>query len=179
MMLYVPWIVAVVASATGAATDLRTRRIPNVLTGAVLLGGILWAVFSGGGIGSALGGAAIAGGPFILLWLLGGGGAGDAKMMLALGAWVGPAGALPLVLAVGVVGGVVSLVYGLSRRAAGTIGSDFFALLLSLPLVLAGVRGSDGRRVLATTGCSERVPYGVAIFGGVCAALTWVMLWRS
>src|SRR5687768_4829415 len=154
MMLYLPWMVAVLASATGAATDLRARRIPNVLTGPVLLGGILWAILGGNGIGAALGGAAIAGGPVLLLWLLGGGGAGDAKMMLALGAWVGPAGALPLVLAVALVGGLVSLGFGLSRRSAGSTGSDFLALLLSLPLALAGVRGSDGRRVLATTGRS-------------------------
>ena len=49
---------------------------------------------------------------------------------------------------------------------------------MSLPLVLAGNAGG-ARRLSSVQDQRERVPYGLAIFGGVCAAFAWVMLWPS
>src|SRR5688572_29942250 len=148
MILYVPWIAALLASGVAAGVDWQTRRIPNVLTGPVLLAALIWATCTGGvnGLGGSLLGAAIAGGPFFLLWMIGGGGAGDAKLMIALGAWVGTAAALPLLLAVAVVGGLVSIGYALLKRTHGSVPTQLTVLLMSLPLLLAGASGGGGAR---------------------------------
>lgn len=84
---------------TGAVCDWRTQRLPNWLTAPACLAGITWHVLAGGiaagyggasdGLWFALGGMAMGFLPLFLLWLMGGGGAGDAKFMAALGAWAG------------------------------------------------------------------------------------------
>jgi len=76
--------------AIAAITDIVTWKIYNWLTFSMLAVGLLMAVSPGGiGIGSALAGAGAA---FVLHWTLWKGGlegAGDAKLMMAVGAFVG------------------------------------------------------------------------------------------
>jgi prepilin peptidase CpaA len=88
-------------TATAAVTDFRWHRIPNRLTVPVFLLGLLYqAVFNGwagpehagvaeAGLKSALLGFAIGFGPLLVLWLIGGGGGGDVKLMGALSVWLG------------------------------------------------------------------------------------------
>src|SRR5688572_13474610 len=85
------WAVVIATCAYAVTIDVRVRRIPNNLTFPLWLGGILFWLATGGfaGLGEAFGGMAIAGLPFFLLWMIGGGGAGDAKMMFAIGTWLG------------------------------------------------------------------------------------------
>jgi hypothetical protein len=74
-------------------SDLRTRRIPNALTVTAL--GIALALRGATGVeplASGLAGAVIAFATAIPLVLLGGLGGGDAKMLAATGAFLGPAG---------------------------------------------------------------------------------------
>lgn len=80
-----------------AITDLRTRKIPNWLTVPACVAGIAFHLVTGGlsGLGVALGGFAVGFGLLLVLWLIGGGGAGDVKLMGALGAWLGP---VPIVI---------------------------------------------------------------------------------
>src|SRR5262245_53599856 len=85
------------AFATAAAViDVRTRRIPNWLTVSGLATGIIFQTAIGGisGLGLALAGFAVGFGILLVLWLVGGGGGGDVKLMAAIGAWVGPLHAL-------------------------------------------------------------------------------------
>ena len=73
-------------------TDIRSRRIPNVLTFGAAVAGLLFHLATGGrdaGFDSAMGylaGTAL----FLPFFLLGGMGAGDIKLLAALGAWIGP-----------------------------------------------------------------------------------------
>lgn len=76
---------------TAATIDLRSRRVPNWLTvtglGAAVL---LHTVMQGpAGIGFALLGFATGFGLLLILWLIGGAGGGDVKLMGAVGAWLG------------------------------------------------------------------------------------------
>ena len=91
--LSVVQLVSVGLSAIACGWDLRTRRIPQVLTlGGAIAGFAFHAATGGwqGGLGSLAGwfiGIAI----FLAPFALGGLGAGDVKLLGALGAWLGPA----------------------------------------------------------------------------------------
>ena len=76
---------------TAAISDLRTRRIPNKLTVPFFFGGLIYQVvfFGLAGLGDGLIGFAIGFGTLFVLWMIGGGGGGDVKLMGALATWLG------------------------------------------------------------------------------------------
>jgi prepilin peptidase CpaA len=111
---------AVVALSIGliaCVTDLRSRRIPNVLTfGAAALALVFHGIVSGlPGVQSAglgwLAGVAV----FLPFFLLGGMGGGDVKLLAALGAWMGPGDAFWLAIYASIAGGVMAVVVSLAR----------------------------------------------------------------
>ena len=120
------WIVSVGASLAAVVFDLRTRRIPNLLTGPLALAGLAWAFWRGGpaGAGWALAAGVLLMLPFVVLFVFAGGGAGDAKLMAGLGIWLGVSSGLIVLAAVCLSGGVLALVLAVSRRqsarSAGT-----------------------------------------------------------
>ena len=79
-------------TALAVVWDLRLRRIPNWLTVGGFASALLFHGISGGwaGLGTALAGFAVGFSLLLVLWLIGGGGGGDVKLMGALGAWLGP-----------------------------------------------------------------------------------------
>ena len=76
---------------TAALIDLKWRRLPNWLNVAALVAALVThTVFHGlSGLGFALIGFATGFGILFVLWLIGGGGGGDVKLMGAVGAWLG------------------------------------------------------------------------------------------
>ena len=82
-----------IAALTLAAivTDLRARRIPNWLTVTGLVTAIVFHGATAGwdGLKFSLGGFAVGFGVLFVLWVIGGGGGGDVKLMGAIGAWMG------------------------------------------------------------------------------------------
>jgi prepilin peptidase CpaA len=108
-------------------SDLRTRRIPNVLTMSAAAGAVLfhlatngWSAASWSLVGLSLGGLL-----FFPMFALRGMGAGDVKLLAAIGAWVGPGQVAIIALATSIAGGVIALVvalaYGYLRRALKNI----------------------------------------------------------
>lgn len=96
------WLLIVAVSAftlTAAVCDYRSKKIPNRLTVPGFLAAILFHCVTGffdagwsglgGGLLHALGGFGVGFGILLVLWLIGGGGAGDVKLMGAVGAWLG------------------------------------------------------------------------------------------
>ena len=162
---------AVVVSVGLAAcfTDLRERRIPNVLTFGAAGAALIYAFAADGwsGLGSAALGWLIGAALFIVPFALGGMGGGDVKLVAALGAWLGPSGALWVALYTGVAGGVMALAVavasGYLRRALGNV-----SLLLMhwrvwglRPLSEVSLEGSSG----------PRLAYALPIFGGLVTTL--------
>lgn len=104
-------------------TDLRTRRIPNVLTGSAVVAALLFHLVTGGwqAAGWSLLGLFVGALLFFPMFALRGMGAGDVKLLAAVGAWLGPGQVTIAALATSIVGGVMGLVvafaYGYLRKA--------------------------------------------------------------
>jgi prepilin peptidase CpaA len=84
-------LVAAVFTAVAAGWDLRTRRIPNKLTLPVFALGWVYQGMDRGwtGLADAGLGFLVGFGILFILWVVGGGGGGDVKLMGALSVWLG------------------------------------------------------------------------------------------
>ena len=98
--LHLPWILAVIVAIIAGVGDLRTRKMRNRLAVPALLIGIGVNVLIGGwqGLALSLEGAGVGLGLLLPVVLLRGLGAGDWKLMGALGALVGPQMTLTILL---------------------------------------------------------------------------------
>ena len=141
-------------------TDLRAHRIPNVLTFSGLALGVL-IQSTGFGLEGALVaayGMCIGLAVFIPFYLLGGMGAGDVKLMGALGAFLGP---LPIFMA-GMwslmAGAVLAVLVWLTRQHA-------FGLVSRYGLAALAHLVFDARQELLHTGTNDpvRFPFALAI----------------
>jgi prepilin peptidase CpaA len=118
---------ALVVALVSAAWDLKTRRIPNVLTfgSAIAAFGFHFYMSGFSGAGWSAAGWLVGAAFFLPFFVLGGMGAGDVKLLAALGAWLGPAQAAWLALfsliAGGVLGLAVALGYGYLTQAFANI----------------------------------------------------------
>lgn len=110
-------ILLLVLLASAAWSDVRDRRVPNLVVAATV---VLWLVqtpLSGMGdavaaLGVGLGLLALG----IVVWRLGWLGAGDAKLIAALGLWAGTSQALEFLLVTSVAGGALAFGQMLARR---------------------------------------------------------------
>jgi prepilin peptidase CpaA len=164
-------VVIVIVAALGVVCDVRSRRIPNVLTFGAAAAAFIYALLIGGwgpfGIAIAgwLAGAAL----FFPFFALGGMGAGDVKLMAALAAWFGPADAVWLAIFASIAGGVfgliVALAHGYLRQALANV-----RLMLTHWRVF-GFQPIAGLTLLDAT--APRLAYAIPIMiGAVCT------LWR-
>ena len=173
-----PWIIVIAACAYAVTIDVRVRRIPNALTFPLWIGGVaFWLITGGwGGLGEAFAGMAIAGLPFFLLWMIGGGGAGDAKMMFAIGAWLGIDNAFIAAVSVGVAGGILSLAYAIGHGRLINCLLNTAWMTLTLPFVVLGPGRLQERQRLCPPSADRplKAPYSVAMLAGTCAAAMWV-----
>jgi prepilin peptidase CpaA len=109
---------AVVVACVGALWDVITYRIPNAITYPAICLGIIAHLFFEGVKGSIWGalGVLVGGGIFLFLYLLRTMGAGDVKLMAAVGAFAGPSKTLEIALYSAVAGGVLALAVALYKR---------------------------------------------------------------
>ena len=165
------WIVVCAGSLVAAATDLASRRIPNLLTAPLFVAGVVWSGFDAGlgGVGTSLAAAVLLALPFIVLFLMAGGGAGDAKLMGAIGAWLGLSQGLITLAAVCLCGGVLAVIYALFKKRFVETFKNVGSIVRSMSMFAAtrGQAGSEGFVVADDDTKVVKIPYGVAIFAGV------------
>ena len=154
-----------VGMAIATVVDIRTRRIPNELTAAMAGVGVglaatgvsgvpLWASVLGFVVGLVL---------MMPGHVLGATGAGDVKLMAAVGAIVGPSMVISAFLFTAVAGGVLAVGVAARRRRLG-------ATLAGTGRLVAG--SADTRELLRSAPATSKFAYGPAIAAGsILAAL--------
>jgi prepilin peptidase CpaA len=160
---------AVAIAVVACVTDLRTRRIPNLLTFGAALAGLVYHGITGGyaGLGHSAGGWACGVIAFGLPFALGGLGAGDVKLIAALGAWLGPIDTVWLALYTGIAGGISSLIVALAHGYLRTAITNISVLLMHWRV--EGVRPLHEVSLAGSTG--PRLAYAVPILGGLLATI--------
>jgi prepilin peptidase CpaA len=164
-------VAALMVAGVAMLCDLRTRRIPNLLTfGAAALAAVAGLVFGGPwGLLIALAGWALGVALFFPMFALGGMGAGDVKLLAALGAWLGPMETVWLALFSSIAGGVIALIVSLYHGYLRQALTNVWMMLLTWRT--SGFQPVSGLTLRDAT--APRLAYAVPIaIGLVCT------LWR-
>jgi len=100
-----------------AAVDLRTRRVPNVITLSLAAAGLMMAFTGLGRVGLVASLLGLGLGVALMLpsHVFGATGAGDVKLFAAVGAFLGPAGILSAFLYTAIAGGVLAVAIAIHR----------------------------------------------------------------
>jgi Flp pilus assembly protein protease CpaA len=110
----------------------------------------------------------------VLLFVFAGGGAGDAKMMAALAAWLGLEAGVVVLVCVAATGAFFGVAHAAMNKqlcaALARVGTSFYVMMVAL---CCGRRGwspvkADSRRTGRVGDEQLTMPYGPAIFIGVC-----------
>jgi prepilin peptidase CpaA len=155
---------ALALAIAAAAIDVEQRRIPNWLTyPGIILGVLLRSLLLGWeGAASALAGCVLAGGIFLLFYVVHAMGAGDVKLVAAIGSLLGPPDAVVMLLATAICGGVMAIVYVIYRRRIRTTFLNVGAALQFH--VASGLRAHPDLNL--DNPVALRMPYGLAIATG-------------
>jgi prepilin peptidase CpaA len=160
---------ALVIGCAACVTDVQSRRIPNWLTfGAAGAALVFHAVApTGGGLTFAAAGWFVGALIMFLPFALRGLGAGDVKLVAALGAWLGPTNAMWVALYAGVAGFVMAVVVAAYHGYLRTAFRNIWFLLQHWtangirPLEDVSLEGSSG----------PRLAYALPIFAGLLVAV--------
>jgi prepilin peptidase CpaA len=153
-----------------AVVDLRSRRIPNWMTGALVATGLVqsgmafWSLTTG----QAWAGIGVGFGLTFVLFALGGMGGGDVKLFAGIGAWVGPVRVIEIFAAEAVIGMVIVIVRAVQRRRMGTLMRSSAALVMN-----AAVSGDLSCPEETKAGAERRLPYAVPALLATVAVLGW------
>lgn len=148
-----------------AVTDLRQRRIPNLLTYPTVLTALTAHCYIGGfdGLLFSLGGMAVGFAVLIVPYIFGGMGAGDVKLMSSVGAVLGFQQTAISFLFIAVCGGIMALGTMVYRRTLkNTLSKTFLGILYIGMHRDASLLKVDKNKIT-----QEGIPYGVAITSGV------------
>jgi prepilin peptidase CpaA len=170
-MMNTPLISAIVLAIGFAAcvVDVRTRRIPNRLTFGAALGGFLLQLVTGGldGALTSAGGWLTGALLFLPFFLLGGMGGGDAKLLAALGAWLGPSETLWLAAYSAIAGGVLGVIVAVTQGYLRTAVRNVLAMLAYWRTV--GIQPVPNLTLESAK--TPRLAYAIPIFAGTVVTL--------
>lgn len=160
---------ALALALAGSATDVRSRRIPNILTLPGILMGLLLHLVLGGWKSlafSALAGI-LCGGLFLIFWLAGGMGAGDVKLVTAVACLAGLTHVAWLLIFTSLAGGVMAIGLALWR---GRLRQTLFNVgALAAHHRAEGLAPHPALNVTNTR--TLRLPYALAIAAGCAVTL--------
>ncbi len=171
----VPVIVVLAAALVAAATDIWKFKVYNVLTLPLLVSGLLYHAFRAE-LADSLLGVLFGFASLIVLYIIGGMGAGDVKLMAGVGAWLG----MPLTFYVFIASSLAAGVYSIGLVVwTGQVGETAVNLqILWLRLASVGrYLGSDDK-VESEVRRSDRrkriIPFAAMVAIGLVATLIWI-----
>jgi prepilin peptidase CpaA len=165
-------------------TDVRQRRIPNLLVLAGMLSGLalqvlapsgsgLFAFWWGGlGLAQALFGLLAGLALFMPLYVLRAVGAGDVKLLAMVGVWLGPKLLLGAALLTLLAGGVMALLVMFASRSTRQVLTNVRVMLTT---VMVGAQSGKVLPLDAPIANSVRLPYALAITVGTLAQVAWLL----
>jgi prepilin peptidase CpaA len=160
-------VIAVAAAGLASSViDLRTRRVPNALTLGVASTGVAFAAldWTAVSVPAAIGGCALGIALMLPGHLFGGTGAGDVKLLGALGTLLGPGGTLTAFLYTAIAGGAMGLIVAARRNE----------LRASMARTAALVRTAGRNAAEIDSQTTNRFAYAPAVaVGTLVAALGW------
>lgn len=173
MLLFCVLAVVVVPA---AVVDLRFRRVPNLLSLAGILLGLAVNVFVSGidGLLAAAAGMLLAFGIGFPLWLAGWFGAGDVKLLSAVGAIVNVKLLLPVLAGVAITGGVMAVLHLLGRRLQK---EPFFVYAMSLVFAAKGQRDEQPVADIepeSAVAIKKGMPYAIPVAIGSLATIVYL-----
>jgi prepilin peptidase CpaA len=168
-MINVPHAFVILTAVAACLHDVRSRRIPNYVTFGSAALALAHGAAAGGwvGLGAAAGGWALGVALFAPFFLLRGMGAGDVKLLAALGAWIGPASLLSLTFYTAISGGVMALVLVMWRRKLAATFENLWLLLCHFRV--AGLKPMSELSLENKSALS--LPYGLPIAAGAMLTL--------
>jgi prepilin peptidase CpaA len=151
--------------------DIKTRRIPNwlVLTGLSLGIALNSLLFAWPGLKLSLSGAGLAFAVYFVFYLLRAMGAGDVKLMAAIGALAGPKGWLAVFFFTAIAGGIVALALLLAKGGFKRTLLNVSIMLHQLSRFQAPYHATEELDV--RSGKALRLPHGATIALGTIAYL--------
>ena len=180
-LLPLQWGAVIGTSLVAAVCDLRSRRVPNLLTGPMVLAGLAWGAWVGGwaGLADSVAGCLLLAIPYVLLFVFAGGGAGDAKLMGAIGAWLGVRNGAVALFAVALAGILLAVGFAVAKRRVGSVAGNMGRIFSAFMFLVVRRRLSEAQGLLPETATMEKVPYAVAVFAGVCIAAGGLFIWQT
>jgi prepilin peptidase CpaA len=183
MNLGIPIIVTFAGASVAAVSDVVHYRVRNVLTLPLIATGLAYHALVGGwdGLSNSVGGMLFGLAVLMVPWLLGLMGAGDVKLLAAVGAWLGIAGGIvAFVVATGAAGiyAVISIACrGRIRESLLTI-----RVILYRFLALGTYFGKDDLAAELSAGPDRRlrvIPFGAMLHIGVVGVLIWLVWYKG
>ena len=143
--------------------DGKQLKVPNAITFPMILSGLLYNTFANGlsGLGFGLAGMATGLALLLVLYAIGGMGAGDVKLLAGVGAWLGWEVTLYAYLASAVVGGVMALIMVARRKSWEKFMGNISMLLHELQTVKNPVEISKNAAIRKPQ--MHLLPYGIPI----------------
>jgi prepilin peptidase CpaA len=161
---------ALALALAASVCDVRTRRIPNALTFGAAAAALVVSTWEGGATGAATSGAGLLAG--LALWFplfaLGGMGAGDVKLLAAIGAWLGPYATFFVSIYAGIAGALLALALVVARQCARQTFDNIYLLVTHWRV--AGF--APHAQLTLETASSPRLAYAVPVLIG-----TLVVIW--
>jgi prepilin peptidase CpaA len=155
--------------ATSAVSDVRANKIPNIVTVLFAVTAVAVHSFNRGfdGLLLSIAGLAVGIGLLLIPYLMGGMGAGDVKLMGAVGSFLGAKATFEAFLLVALLGGIYSVALILIRR---DVFKGFFSGKIILLSSMVMLKQYVPLR-METSGHKPRLKYGVAIALGTITHL--------
>ena len=162
-------IILLLILGTAIASDLRWRTIPNWLTGPSILVGLGLHTFINQwtGLVFSLEGAGLGLGLFLFLYVAGWMGAGDVKLYMAVGSFLGPAQTICAAIVIALAGGLLALVVLGFHQGWRQMGLCLWSYVQATFLT------RSAQVLTPVQGAAPKVPYAVAIGLGTIGSYWW------